>query len=295
MSILNDARHDAAVIADLAQQAAAREYIELVDDRLVGVIVAEGQNLVQVDLEKYEHHPARKSGHVQVTRPGSFSEYVNRHVHERRTTLWGDVDKAQVVAVLDDHERRESPQPATKTAEAREPRNGEPGWGQHRATLKLAATKEWEHWVKLDGKLVDQQGFAEHVEDGAHVITTPDPATMLEIAQSFRATTGVDFKSSSRLSSGETQLRYEETTTAKAGRTGSLEVPELFTLRMAPFHGAPEYEVTARLRYRISEGRLLLGYRLIRPEQARELAFDDVLEQITRETSLPVLHGTPRP
>jgi uncharacterized protein YfdQ (DUF2303 family) len=161
-------------------------------------------------------------------------------------------------------------------------------------TLNLPATPDWTLWLGKNGQLLDQAVFAEHIEDGAHCIGDPDPATMLEIAQSFQAHTNVSFKSGSRLTSGETRLQYEEEVNARAGQTGSIEIPDAITLRLQPFEGSPTYEVLARFRYRLAGGNLKLGYRLIRPDIVRREAFLAVGAQITENTGLPVLAGAPR-
>ena len=266
------------VIRDLAETAATRTVIDLVPGRLAGVLHGQGQVLHEVDLEEFEDAPFRKTGTVELGGVDSFGLYVNRHQVADATTLWADVDAGTVTAVIDDH---------VAGAELA-------GWGQHRAILALAETPDWEHWLALDGKMVAQGVFAEHIEFGAGSVKEPSAADMLEIAQTFHAKSGVDFQSGIRLSSGETQLQYVETVAARVGQKGSVEVPASFTLALQPFHSSDAYEVLARFRYRINGGNLQLGYRLVRPDLARRQAFDDLCAGITTATNLPVLSGRPR-
>jgi uncharacterized protein YfdQ (DUF2303 family) len=268
-----------AVVAHLAEQnASGRQVIDLVDDRLVALVLAEGQSVHEVNLDQYADAPSRMKGLVAVADAESFVLYVERHKSMTATTLWGDLDKGSVTAVLDDHDGT----------------NEYAGWGEHRALLALPATPDWEHWLKLDGTLVSQEQFAEHLEDGAHCIADPDPATMMEIAQTFQARTGVEFKAGHRTQSGETKLQYEETTTARAGQAGSIDIPDSMRLRLQPFEGSPTYELLARFRYRIQSGGLKLGYRLVRPDAAKRQAFRDIVSSITDRTGLPVHMGVPR-
>lgn len=268
---------DAAVIAELAEDAAAREKIDLVPGRVVAVLHKNDQVLKTIDLEQYDPHPVRKIGAVQLADADSFVTYVTRHCEPEATTLWADVDRGTIAAVLDDHEIGQ----------------GDAGWGQHRATLTLKPTADWLHWAKYDGKLLDQATFAEHIEDGVDAIRDPDAATMLEVAQTFQAKTGASVNSTQRLG-GHIELAYEHQTTAKAGISGRLDVPELLTLGLAPFEGSDLYEVKARIRFRLHDGQLAIGYRLIRPDKVRRAAFDDVVRAVALGADLPVMSGQPR-
>lgn len=274
---------DAAVIAQLADEAATRDIVTVLDGQLVAFVRRDDQTVEQIDLEEYADQPFRKRGEVGLSDAGSLVTYVNRHSLERATTLWSDVNRGRVIAVLDDHCSHESDES-----------DGLPGWAQHRAVLTLQETPDWKHWTGQDGNWMRQDAFAEHLEDGVDAIRDPAAATMLEVAQSFHATSGAKFASTRHLS-GEIQFAYEEQVSARAGQTGTMEIPSTFVLGIAPFEGNLEYEVAARFRFRLIDGALSLGYRLIRADKIRRLAFDDVIAEIATGTDLPVMAGTPRP
>jgi uncharacterized protein YfdQ (DUF2303 family) len=190
--------------------------------------------------------------------------------------VYADAQRLQVTAVLDAHE---------PTA-AR--------WGGHWLVLELRKTLEWIAWMQHHGQLMSQDAFAEHLEDHSAEIVSPPAAEMLEVAQSIQATTKCDFKSGTRLKSGERQLEYTETVAAKAGQRGQLTIPDTFEIGLVPFEGSAPYRVTARFRYRISgEGQLRLGYRLDRPENVLRAAFDDVLADLKKRISHQVMNGAP--
>jgi uncharacterized protein YfdQ (DUF2303 family) len=283
MSYAQNSSAEAAVIADLAEEAGARKVITLVEDRVAAVVLADGQSLHKIDLDFYAETPARKTGAVKLTDADSFVEYVGRHTEARGTTQWADLDQARIIAVLDDHEKGGATGEGESFA----------GWGQHRATLQLQKTKDWQHWTKLDGQYVGQKQFAEHIEDGIDAVHVPTPAEMLEVAQTFHAKSGVNFISSQQLS-GEVEFTFEETVKAKAGQKGTLDVPQRFELALAPFEGTDPYRVDARFRFRLVNGELTLGYRLIRPDRALKSAFDDVVQKVASASGLPVMAGTPR-
>jgi uncharacterized protein YfdQ (DUF2303 family) len=264
------------VIADLADEAKAREAIDLVEDRLVAIITARGQEIHQIDLEKYDSVPARKRGTVTLSDADSFVTYVERHKTADGTTIWADIENARMTAVFNDH---------TDGADA--------GWGDNRAVLQLKHTPDWKHWLSRHGAYLNQNDFAEHIEDGVDAISAPSPAEMLEVAQTFHAKTGVNFESSKRLS-GEVEFTYAETTSAKAGEKGKLEVPQTFSLSLAPFDGGAQYPVDARFRFRLSGGNLTLGYRLIRADRVLRTAFDDLVKAVAGGADLPVMSGVPK-
>lgn len=279
---------EAAVVANLADHAASREVVTVVPDHVAVIVHRDDQNIEQFNLDEYAHYPQRKTAKVVLADADSFITYVGRHSAPRATTLWGDAEQGRIIAVLNDHERH------PLDGETVEEGEDLPGWGDHRAQLTLKNTPDWDHWTKADGKLLPQAAFAEHLEDGAEAIRVPDAATMLEIAQSFHAKKGVSFASDKRLASGQVQLTYEETIKAKAGEKGTLEIPEMITLGLAPFEGNDPYEVLARFRYRIIDGNLAMGYKLIRPDRVRRAAFTDIVTAVSDGTGHPVMSGAPR-
>ena len=57
--------------------------------------------------------------------------------------------------------------------------------------------------------------------------------------------------------------------------------------------GGAAYKVTARLRYRINDGALRLGYVLDRPEDVHAKAFSELVERVAGAIEPPVFQGTP--
>jgi uncharacterized protein YfdQ (DUF2303 family) len=248
-----------------------------------GVFVAH-DNLTLHDLHdilaRRLPRPERKRGTFAFTDPVHLVGYLDKH-KVPETEVYADVDKGTVTAVINAHEGS-SGMVGDSLA----------GWGDHRAVLTLRPGDDWTRWTKGDGKWVSQTEFAEFIEQHLPCCVTPDGATMLELAQSFRATKSVKFEQSKRLKSGETQLEYRENVEAKAGARGSLDIPDEITLALAPFeHGAP-YKVTARLRYRIDGGELALSYVLIRPRDILLDAFNAVITDVAAQSGREIWHGT---
>lgn len=224
-----------------------------------------------IDLEavrdelEYRHRPRRKKGTYRVHDADSLVAYLAKHA-DADSEVWADTVEAKIVGVIDAHR-----QEAIGDGQRHE---------EHRVEYAVLHTKSWKAWIANDGKLVDQSTFAELIEDRSLDIVRPSAADMLELAQSFRATTDVSFKSSKRLGNGERQFEFREQVDAGAGRDGQMEIPETFDLALQPFEGAERFKVTARFRYRINNGHLAIGYKLERPEDVLREAFLDVVGKV---------------
>lgn len=255
------------VVAALAREAVAP--VEISDGLY---LLHDGRTVdVRPDLEKYGPHPRRKTGGHIVTDVDSLLQYLAKHAGDH-TELWGNATRSEIRAVINANHA------------ALHDNEGDAGWSDHTATLKLPTTPDWNEWTAADGKLMGQVDFAEFIEDHLPNFVDPTGADMLELAQTFQATTKVDFDSSQRLKSGETQLTYVENTTATAGKKGSLAIPDQFTIGVQVHERGPVYKLAARFRYRIINGDLRLAYRLVRPRDVLDAAFDEVVTTIEDDT-----------
>ena len=272
---MDEQRTEIDAVIELAQLANAHRSEVSGATHLHDLVLPPGHEHVLVDLEQYQDQPRRKCEQVQLHESGSFANYVKRHQVEATSTLYADLERHAIVAVLND-----------SAAQA-------PGWGDHRATLKLAKTKPWDLWTSLDAKPLSQEAVAEHIEAGLQEITDPEPAAMYELAQTFQATIGAHFGQASKLRDGKRSLHYDENVEARAGSQGDIEIPKEFQLLVAPFEGGPLYDLTARLRFRIREAKLTLSYHLVRPEDVLKSAFDDVVSAIEKGTGIEAFRGTP--
>ncbi|WP_152185112.1 DUF2303 family protein [Segeticoccus rhizosphaerae] len=234
-----------------------------------------GKTAKVIDIREQLHDeqsalPDRKTGRYTVTIPEAFAGYLAKHGLEQ-TEVWGSRDSGTITAVINGHG------------------SAVPDHEDHTLTLQLRHSDDWKQWIAADGKLTGQLEFAEFIEDHLPNFALPSAADMLELAQTFQATTKVDFASSQRVKSGETQLNYAEQQTASAGKKGQLAIPDTFTIGVRVYDqiGDP-YKITARFRYRIHDGQLRLGYRLTRPGDVLQAAFDDVTSDVTAATGRDV-------
>lgn len=167
-----------------------------------------------------------------------------------------------------------------------------PRWGQHRVMLTLRYSEEWKRWTGSNNKKFQQQEFAEFLEQNSIDIVMPSPAAMMEVARDLQATTEVEFGSGVRMNDGQVRFKYTETTKASVG-TGQVAVPEQFTLNLPAFVGGQRVPMQALLRFRVNEGKLVIWYTLIRPEEVVRTAFLACRDQIASTLSINIINGEP--
>ena len=257
-------------------------YAALNADGAVELLVTPGyteaQRIAQAD------RPDRVKRTVKLTDAESFLNYLRGYLGEEgyagpiqaagstptgELEVWASADQRTVTAYLD----------------------GLDGWRKHTAILTLDHSREWAEWAAIDGKLLPQVQFAQFIEDHISTIGFPDGAQLLDICQTLQANTNVDYKSSTVLANGQRQFRFEERLEARAGQRGDLTIPGELTLVLRPFRGSEPQAVTARFRYRISDGQLQIGVRLAEPQRVIEDAFAEIVTEVDAELPVPILNG----
>lgn len=265
---------------------ALAEPTELTDGQAYAFTVPAGGDIkvIDRDLDKFRARPRRKTGDVAIHDADSFANYLAKHGLPE-TEIYADIPAGRLTAIVNAH------QDADPAGDATDADRGA-GWADHRLTLALQQTPAWRAWAGHDRKMLGQVDFAEHIEERLADIVTPPGADMLELAQTFQATRSVAFESSKRLSNGLTQIGYRENEDATAGKKGQLSIPERFELALRPYEGTDPYKVTARLRYRLVDQQLRLGYLLDRPDEILRSAFLDIVTDVAHRTERTILNGT---
>lgn len=251
---------EARTIAQLAQAAYGSETLE--PGKVYLVPDAEG-GVLRIDTDDYAPHPRRKEGSLTVADFASFQQYLDKHGLQSETEIIASLTQGTFEAVINAGDETHA------------------GWADHRVTLKLQRSPEWQRWAGKSGQLMRQEDFAEFIEDNAASILEPSSAEVLEIAQSLQVKHGVEFESGTRLADGNVQFGYRENTTATAGTVGQLTIPEKITLALRPFKGNDPYKVTALFRYRLQGNQLTLGFKLHEPDKVLEDAFKAVADEVS--------------
>lgn len=259
----------------------APDAVTMAEDELALVrVIPAGSHIDVTDVEairrRYSATPAAQEGVYRVGTTDSFIDYFDQHRgNAGGGQVWADLP-TQIVGVLDSAD------------------TDRPSFERHRVILSLQESPEWQVWTRVSGQYSDQEAFAEFLEGHRDRIIAPPAAELFEVIESLQATTNVEFKSSFRTQDGQRGLRYEESTTAKAGRQGQLEIPSHLLLRLRVYVGEAEIEVPARFRWRIADGGLRIGVVIDAVQEIRETADLVVLARLnTYLDTSRVLIGTP--
>lgn len=215
--------------------------------------------------------PTRKRGVISMLDADSFCRYVADQKTDA-TKIYGNQQIPSFKAVFNDH-------------------GDAAGWRDHAVNYMCPLSVEWKLWLGANKRQMNQEAFAQFIEDNAPDCVSPDAATMIEISRTLEAKKKVNFASAIRLSNGESELSYEEEISGTASK-GKLKVPETFSIGIAVLEGGPRYAVHARLRYRIADkGVLTLWFDLDRPHKVLEDAVKEVWATIQDTTGFPIFNG----
>lgn len=275
------------VISLLAAGGALTDIAPGDENTIPSMVIVDDGNTSRKSLEYLQKRPSVVRSSVDVYDTESFIAYVNRFARKSypnlesetvETVIFGKITETNVsfTGVLDYH--------ADMSSQA--------GRGQHRVVYDCRTTPEWRRWTENDGKKMNQEAFAAFIEDNAPDIVDPSSAVMIEVAGSLDARTTGSFSSATRLTNGSVTLKYSENVEAKAGLNGDVEIPTTFAIGVSPFIGFSKFRVQARLRYRISEGKLVLWYELVRPHKVVEDCGKEALQAIQEETGVQPFIGS---
>lgn len=225
------------------------------------------------NLEKSMPHPRRIRAFPALVDLNSFTAYVEKF-KTPETTIFGQRhnDGLNVTAIFD------------------YPAPGAPAWGSHRARLDTAYSEEWKRWQGHEDEEMSQTEFAEFVENEKKLFVKPTGADMLTLATEIDLRRTVTWKGTTRLANGDVACEFISET--KTGGKGDIELPPMFSVALQPFLNGERYEVQARLRPDITEGKLTLHYELQKTAEIIDHAIEEMMEAIVEKTGITPLIGT---
>lgn len=275
-AITEQTKPEALLLAEqlMASTAATLAPLELEDATLVKL--PQGYRLENITeaIEKARSHRTRPQGTVVLGDVDSLLAYCEDMQAQPIAYIYADPDCLTITAVFND---QRTPSLA--------------GWRDHRATFTAVKTTELKKWLQNDKKQMGQTEFAEFLEDNFADLAGADAQTLLNVATTIQATTGINFASARRLQDGQTQLTYNEVIDAKAGADGALKIPQTFALGLRIFKNGEAYKIIARLKYRLHSGNVKFWYELDRPERAIEDAFAGYVATVREKSGYRVLIG----
>lgn len=244
--------------------------IEIKD--VLGVLFAatpDGVTLERLDIEPFLPKPKAIRRQVNAHDIRGFVDYTNKFKADATQLYCKSVSAPGLLARLDDH------------------MPGDPSHVNHTAVYPCPQTIEWKSWFAYSGKAMAQKEFAIFLEKNQKDIVSPSGSEMLEMATNFRDVSSTEFTSTVRLDNNRVQLNY-----VQKGEAGAVQLPQTFTIAVPIFEGMDvRYSVVARLRWQTKEQALTLWYDLDRPDVVFRAAYDELIQRVEEETSLPVIRA----
>lgn len=231
-------------------------------------------------LDERASTPRDRRGSHTLIELKSLIAYVNRY-KTADTLVWADISCFTVTAILNDHPANEAT-PDHLTA----------GWRNHRAVYACPRSAEWKAWTGIDQRALAQDSFAdfieEHLEDVRAIEGYPKPLELVTMARNLSVRTKGTFERSLDPTTGNHVLLNKS-----ENDTGSTVIPRAFMLTIPVFENGAPYQVEARVRMAMDNGRATFAVHLYRRAEIERDAFNDVRKEIEDEATVPVLAGRP--
>lgn len=228
--------------------------------------------------------PERVRTTVKLRDAASFIAYFNDH-KVTRSRVYASLEPAQFLAVFDDF----SAATEAVTIGGSESVTAQADWRGFRAEFTVPASREWKLWTGANRKHMGQLAFAEFLQDNLPDVTEPAGADLLQLALNFEAAQTGHFIAAQRLQDGSHNLAWK----ADNNSSGTVKLPEQIALSIPVFENEPPRQLTARLRYRVAEGKLAIWFELVRPHKVLEAAFLETWQRIRTEAGAVILLGSP--
>lgn len=223
--------------------------------------------------ESLQPVPSRKVGIAQLTELESFIAHVNRN-KQSESTIWADSAAGRITAIYDFHG----------------PADEDPGWAYHRAIYMMPFSPEWLLWTAMSDKEMGQEELAglleDHAENLAKIDGLASALEMIEMARSLQIYIKGHFAKTIHPETGQYSLVCKE-----EHAEGSTKIPRAFGLGLRIYEGGEIYQVEARLRFRMREGRPRFSFAIHRQVELVRDAFLAVQKRVEDETELPVFAG----
>lgn len=275
---------DAATGAALALLADSSVAVQMVSDATTGRDWAIRRNDFLVEQVTPAHKaevylPKTVKASPKMQNALSLIEYLNRFKYVDHSMVFADVTSDTLVGVIDYH-GIPGEIAADKQSNAR--------LGEHVVTLALPKSEEWRIWTGANEKLMSHTDFASFLEENSFDVTTPAGADLLELCRDLQVKQDMSFSSSIRMGDAVSiSYQKDEDATTKQNMT----LPVSFTVSIPVYFGEGPVELTCMMRRKISDGRLMLGYKIIRLEATRQREFARVVGEVEAATALTAVYG----
>ncbi len=258
------------------------------------IVVPEGLRVYTAEeyVDRAREKPKALRGSTSLHTCGSFIEFVNRYKNDTSAIFYSK-DEQSVTCIFDC---------ATKEQTSFE---------KHRASYSFPFSKELKAWAKNNNSNMGQLEFATFIE--SQVLDLSEPPTPEDEGKSLKEirlrcggqyanvskmvdlSRGISVRSDERatikqnLDTGEATISFQSEHTDLGGKP--IKVPNMFIIVIPVLEGGKAYQLPCRLRYRLKDGVVIWKYEVINLDSAIDLAIDEELQRMEKETQLPIFYG----
>lgn len=228
---------------------------------------------------------------VQLQTVSAMISYLNRFKNPD-SLVFADISQNRVLGVIDYH-----------TGSSTEATVPQAKHTRHTAGLTIPYSLEWQTWGSQDGRLMSHVDFANFLEensmdivplgvlkDSRGEIVEDAPTTILELCRELQVKGS--YGASSDVRNGD-YAKIEMQRGDDVSTKRDISLPVSIGLSIPVYFGEQSIYVNAFLRRKIDNGSLKLGYKLMRPEQARQDEFKRIVSEIEADVGLTTLYGKP--
>lgn len=228
------------------------------------------------DLTRFLEAPKRCKEQPEFSDVRGFDEYIEKHGKPKN--LWLDERNFTFTAIFN------------ASGE-----NGYPGFGDHRAILKLQKSSEWEKWKKANSTAMSPSAFAEFLENNiAYVGDEEFPASkLLDMCRRLRVSVKGDMSVDELDVDGTRELIASASMKVKGETRDGLKIPfpEFMPINLRVFQNMERYTFRTRLRWRCDAGKVTFLFDLQNVDLIEEEALNAVLNSVSDKTGMKLWKG----
>lgn len=206
----------------------------------------------------------------------SFTKYVKDYANADESRLFANLTQLKLNCTIDYVKKCNKPSEAIE------------GECKHFANFILEETEDFKAFREIDGKTLEQPEFIAFLMERSHCFSSPDQATILEIATKLEVKNNVTFSGKERSNDGGINLTYREDVDARVGTAGKIKVPDFVELELQAFEGGEKMKLRARFYFKLSGGAVLFSVKILNLRETILKNFREVCDKIAEDTGLPI-------
>lgn len=160
----------------------------------------------------------------------------------------------------------------------------------HSLTRDYKIDDRFEAWQQISGAFITQDAFVGFLEDRIVDLSESPKARVTQAAlmttvKGFKATQTLTCNSAVNRQNGDVAVEFIKNTTERH----EVLLPEVITLELPVFEFGGSYEINARLRFQLKEGKVSFKIELIRVERLIDNAFLDEVTELKALVKAPII------